>query len=102
MSLHLALAAASFAAAVFLVAALSPRLLGAVALVAAGVKLAMALGLLHLAIARLPLGMVLALGVAIPGLVAWIRSQSKGAVTAATAVTLAGSLQVIELLGRRL
>ena len=102
MSLHLALAVAGLAGAAFLVAGKAARFPGTVALLAAAIEVAMALGLVHFSVAGVPLGLVLGLCLAVPGLLAWLRSTSKAAITAATVVFLGGALQVIGAVGRRL
>jgi len=102
MSLHLALAVAALAASILLFAGGATRILGAVALAAAGVEVAMAFGLVHFAVAGLPLGLLLGLCLAVPGLLAWLRTSSKAGVTAATVTALVGLLQVLAAVGRRL
>ncbi len=101
MSLHLAMAVAACAAAIFLVAGQTARILGAVALLASAIEVAMAFGLVRFSVAGLPLGLALGLCLAIPGLLAWLRSSSKAAITAAVVVTLVGVLQVIGAVGGR-
>lgn len=95
MTLHVALAVAALAASVVLVFSAVGRPLAAIGLVVSGVEVAMALGALRLHVAGLPLGLVLGLALALPGLVAWLRAASKPAVSAAAILTLAGVLQVV-------
>jgi len=102
MSLHLALAVAGFVAAIFMVVGQAARSLGAIALAASAIEVAMAFGLLHFSVAGLPLGLVLGLCLAVPGVLAWLRSSSKAGITAATVVALVGALQVLGAVGRRL
>lgn len=102
MSIHLALAVAGLAASILLVVGGATRILGTVALAASGVEVAMAFGLLHFSVAGLPLGLVLGLCLAVPGLLAWLRTSSKTGITAATVTSLVGLLQVLGAVGRRL
>ncbi len=100
MSLHLALAASALVASIVLVLSQASRVLAIVALVASGVEVAMALGMLHLSVAHLPLGIVLGLALAIPGVLAWLRSSAKSATSAAVIVTFVGAPQIATALGR--
>jgi len=102
MTIHqdFALAVAAFVAAILLALAPAQRLLSAIALVAGGVEVAMAFGLLHLTVAGVPLRLVLGLCLAIPGVVLWVRVSSKATISAATVLTLVGLLQVVASLGR--
>ena len=65
MSLHIVLAVSALAASIVLVLSLPSRALALVALLASGVEVAMALGLVHLSVAHLPLGIVLGLSAAL-------------------------------------
>jgi hypothetical protein len=94
MTLHVALAVAALAASAVLLFSAVGRPLAVVALVASGLEVAMALGALRLHVAGIPLALVLGLGLALPGLLGWLRASSKGAVSAAAVVALVGILQV--------
>src|SRR5512138_615565 len=100
MSLHIGLALSALVASAALLLAHTSRTLAAIALVASGIEVAMALGLLHLSVAHLPLGIVLGLALAVPGVLAWMRSGAKTAVSAAVIVAFVGALQVASALGR--
>jgi hypothetical protein len=100
MSLHVVLALSALVASILLFLAHTSRTLAAIALVASGVEVAMALGLLHLSVAHLPLGIVLGLALAIPGVLAWLRTSGKTAVSAAVVVAFVGAIQVASALGR--
>jgi len=102
MSLHAALAVSALVASAALFLTAPSRVLAVIALVASGVEVAMALGVVHLAVAHLPLRIVLALALAIPGLIAWFRSGAKSATSAAAIVAFVGGLQVVSELGHRL
>ena len=95
MILHVALAVAALAASVVLFFSTVGRALAVVGLLASGLEVAMALGALRLHAAGVPLGLVLGLALALPGLVAWLRASSKAAVSAAAILALVGVLQVV-------
>ncbi len=101
MSIHLALAVAAFAASVALFLAGQSRTLAIVALVASALEVAMSFRVLHLSVAGLPLGLVLGLALAIPGVLAWLRASAKNAVSASAVVAFAGVLQVLGALNGR-
>lgn len=95
MSLHTALAVAAFAASIILFLAHASRGLVVVALVASGLEVLMAFGLLALHVsASVPLQLVLGALIAIPAVLIWLRVSTKTAVSAAAVLTLVGLLQV--------
>ncbi len=102
MTLHVALAVSALAASAMLFFSGVVRPLAAVALLASGLEVAMAFGLLRLHVAGVPLGLVLGLCLAVPGLVAWLRAASKPAVSAAALVAFTGVLQTLVSLNARL
>ncbi len=101
MTLHVALAVAALVAAVSLFLSAQSRAISTIALVAAGLEVAMAFGVLRLSVAGVPLGLVLGLGLAVPGVLAWLRASAKTAVSAAAIVSLAGVLQVLSAISGR-
>ena len=102
MTLHVALAVSALAASAMLFFSGVVRPLAVVALLASGLEVAMAFGLLRLHVAGIPLGLVLGLCLAVPGLVAWLRAASKPAVSAAALVAFTGVLQTLVSLNARL
>jgi hypothetical protein len=102
MTLHVALAVSALAASVVLFFSAVARPLAVLSIVASGLEVAMAFGALRLHVARVPLGLVLGLALAIPGLLAWLRASSKPAVSAAAIVAFAGVLQVFVSLNGRI
>jgi hypothetical protein len=102
MSLHAILAVSALAASAALFLSSASRALATVALVASGIEVAMALGLLRLTVANVPLGIVLGLALAVPGLLAWLRTSAKTATSAAAIVAFVGALQVVSAIGGRL
>jgi hypothetical protein len=95
MVLHGALAYSALAASILLLVTATGRALPAVAVLASGLEVLRHLGLLRLQVAGLPLDLLLGLALAIPGLVAWFRSTTKAAISAATIVAFVGALQVL-------
>ena len=100
MTLHTALAVAALAGSALLFSS-GARVLATITLIAAAAEVLMALGLLQLRITQLPLGLVLGLALAVPGLVAWFRATAKTAISAAAVVSLVGVLQVVAYAGLR-
>jgi hypothetical protein len=101
MTLHVTLAVAALAASAALFLSASSRALATIALVAAGLEVAMAFGVIRFAVAGVPLGLVLGIALAIPGALAWLRASAKAAISAAAIVALAGVLQVLSAIGGR-
>jgi hypothetical protein len=102
MSLHVALAVSALVASAVLVFSAQSRTLAVIALVASALEVAMAFGVLQLVTARVPLGLVLGLALAVPGLLAWLRASARTAVSAAAIVAFTGALQVLSALGGRI
>jgi uncharacterized protein YybS (DUF2232 family) len=102
MSLHVALAVSALAASAALFLSKQSRTLAAIALAASALEVAMAFGVLRLNVAGVPLGLVLGLALAIPGVLAWLRASAKTAISAAAVVALTGVLQVFSALGGRI
>jgi hypothetical protein len=100
MTLHVALAVAALAASAVLVFSKVAGPFAVVALVASALEVAMAFGVLRLHVTNAPLGLLLGLALAIPGLLAWLRATSKTAVSAAAIVAFAGVLQALSAIGR--
>jgi hypothetical protein len=102
MNLHLALALCGLAASAVLLVGQAGRTPGLVALLASGLEVARSLGLVHLSVASVPLGLVLGLLLAVPGLLAWLKASAKAQVSAAAVVCLVGVLQVVAAVWPRL
>lgn len=102
MSLHVALAVSALVASAVLFSSAQSRTLAVIALVASALEVAMAFGLLRLSVAGVPLGLVLGLALAVPGVLAWLRTSAKTAVSAAAIVAFTGGLQVLSAIGFRL
>ena len=102
MTLATALALTALLAAAWLFLQEESRWLAAVAGLAAGVEVAMAMGWLRLAAPGGRTSLVLAAALALPGLVAWWRAGGKGPVTAAAVVAFTGLVQLALALWLRL
>jgi hypothetical protein len=94
MSLHNALALSALAASVVLLLSSTGRAMPAIALVASGLEVLMALGALRVRVPGMSLSLVLGLALAIPGVIAWFRASGKTAISAAAVVAFIGLLQV--------
>ena len=95
MSLFSALSVAACAASLVLLfdaAALGP---GAAATVAAGLQALILFRLVEIRAGAFPVPEILAGAVTVAAALAWVRASAKPAVTAATAATLAGTLQIL-------
>jgi hypothetical protein len=95
MLIHSALAYCGLAAALVLLAASQQRGLAALATLAAALEVLLHLQLVQLHVARLPLGPILGLLLAVPALVVWFRSTTKAAVSAGAIAAFVGLLQVV-------
>jgi hypothetical protein len=102
MTLHLALAVSALVAALLLLAFSSQRGLAIVATLAAGAEVAMSLGYLRVGVTGVPLGLVLGLALAVPGILAWLRASAKPAISAAAIVAFAGLVQLAVQVAARL
>lgn len=95
MSLSTLFAICALIGSMVMLTAAPARAYAVAALVASGIEVGMALGFVSLAIAGLPLRVVLGAVLAITGVLAFMRVGSKSAVAAATVVALVGVLQVV-------
>ena len=93
--MSLALAVAALVASVLLLLQFKGRLLPIIALVASGVEVLMALGVLRLDLRGLPLGLVLAGALAVSGVMMYLRAGPKTVVASTTCVALVGVVQVL-------
>jgi hypothetical protein len=89
---------AAFAGSLMLLLRARARLWPAVATAASGLQAAFALGLVHFAIAGVPLPLVLAATLTGAGVMLWIGASGKTPITAATVVALVGAIQLMTAL----
>jgi hypothetical protein len=95
MTVHTALAVAALSAAIILFLAHASRGLAIVALVASGLEVLMAFGVLVLHVSSpVPLQLLLGALIAVPAVLIWLRVSGKSAVSAATVLAFVGALQV--------
>jgi hypothetical protein len=95
LHLHAMLAYSGLAAALVLLAASQSRGLAIVSVLAAGVEVLIQLGLLRLQVARIPLGLVLGIALAVPALLVWFKASGKAALTSASLAAFVGLVQVV-------
>jgi hypothetical protein len=94
MTLHAALALSAVLAAAVLYFTSGARALSLVALLGAGLEVALAQGWVRLALHGPTLSLVLGAAIALPALVLWWRAAGKGPLTAASVLAFIGLLQV--------
>jgi hypothetical protein len=97
MTLHNLLDLAALTAAILLFLLGTGRGLAVLAIVASGLQVAADFGVFRVNIARIDLGLVFAAVLLVAGVVAWVRSTAKAAVTAATVVAFVGLVQLVGL-----
>jgi len=95
MSMFDILSIAACAASLVLLFDAAARGPGVAAAVAAGLQALILFHVVQVRASGFPLPLVLAGAVAVAAAVAWVRASAKPGVTAATAATLAGALQVL-------
>ncbi|MGA9523485.1 MAG: hypothetical protein WBV82_18625 [Myxococcaceae bacterium] len=100
MNVSLILAIAALACAVFLAVQVQSRLFPVVASAVAAIEVLMALGIVRLAVSGIPLGLVLAIALAVAGALCWVKAQPKLHVSAATIILIVGALQVLTAIRR--
>ncbi len=95
LHIHAVHAWSGLAAALVLLAASQSRGLAIVSTLAAALEVLIQLGLLRLQVARIPLGLVLGIALAVPALIAWFRASGKAALTSSSIATFVGLVQVV-------
>ena len=100
MSLSLILAIAALVFALVLAFQSQSRLFPAIAAAVAAVEVLIEFGVLRLSISGIPLGLVLAITLAVAGALCWVRVQGKLHVSAATVILIVGATQVVSALNR--
>ncbi len=98
MSLPALLAYSGLIAALVLLAASQTRAIALIAVLAGAFEVLRVLGIIHLEIKHVPLGLALGALLAIPALIAWFRSTGKPAVTASAIATFVGGAQVVTIM----
>src|SRR5438128_1465008 len=88
MNLHTVLAICALIGSIVLLVHKARRLLTFIAVIASGLEVLMALGIVHFGVRGLPLGLILGGTLAVVGAILFTQLGSKNAVAAATVVTL--------------
>ena len=101
MTVHTILAIAALVGSISLFLGPANRTLAVIALIASALGVAMRLGLIRVSVAGIPLSLVLGLGLAVPGVMIWLRASGRSAISAATVVALVGILQLLLAIGAR-
>lgn len=99
MHLSNALVLAALAAAVVAVVFSGNRLVPILALVASGLEAVLRFGLVTLSVRGIAVGLVLAVALAVTGVVLWTRAARKIVITAATVLAFVGIVQTLTALG---
>ncbi len=72
----------------------SERTIALIAVVAAGVEALLVFGLMSLSLAKFRIDVILPAVLVVAGAIAWARSATKTAITAATLIAIVGALQL--------
>jgi hypothetical protein len=99
MHMPLAMVVAALAASLLLLFQLKKRLFPIVAVVASGMEILLALHIVTFGVRGLNLWLLLGATLVVAGTLIWMKAGGKVHVTAATIVTLVGTLQVFSALG---
>src|SRR5262245_60304136 len=86
---------AAFAAAVFLLLNRTDRLFPMIAVIAAGIELLLALGIMSLSLSKYRIDVILPALLVVSGIIIWSRSSEKGSITAATTLSVIGAMQLL-------
>jgi hypothetical protein len=86
----------TFCAALYLLLNKSDRMFPTLAVIASGVQLLMAFGIMSLTLAKFRIDVILPAILVVAGVVCWMKVSTKGTITAATLIILIAS---VELLG---
>jgi hypothetical protein len=89
------LIATTLVAAIYLLLHKTDRMFPTVAVIAAGIQALLAFGLMSLTLAKFRIDVILPALLAVSGAICWGKSTAKGTITAATAVTLIGTLELL-------
>lgn len=93
--MHHALVIIALAASIWLVMQSSNRLFPMLAVVASGLEVLIAFGVISLSIAKYRIDVILPALLVVAAGVCWARVTTKGTITAATAATLIGAIQLL-------
>lgn len=82
-------------ASVYLLLNKSDRMFPLLAVIASGIELLLAFGLMSLTLAKFRIDVILPAILVVAGVVCWTKVSTKGTITAATIVTLMGATQLL-------
>ena len=85
----------TFCSALYLLLNKSDRMFPTLAVIAAGLQLLMAFGLMSLTLAKFRVDVILPAILVVAGVVCWTKVSTKGTITAATIVLLMGAMQLL-------
>lgn len=85
----------TFCASIYLLLNKSDRMSPTLAVIASGIQLLLAFGLMSLTLAKFRIDVILPAVLLVAGVVCWTKVSTKGTITAATIVTLMGATQLL-------
>lgn len=85
----------TFCASIYLLLNKSDRMFPTLAVIASGIQLLLAFGLMSLTLAKFRIDVILPAVLLVAGAVCWTKVSTKGTITAATIVTLMGATQLL-------
>jgi hypothetical protein len=97
-SIETVLIIATLVSAIYLLLQKTDRMFPTIAVLAAGIQLLMSWGLMSLTLAKYRIDVILPALLVLSGAICWGKSSTKGTITAATLVTLIGTLQLLAAL----
>jgi hypothetical protein len=89
------LACLALVASLILTARHRPVVFPVLAVVVSALEILMSFGLVHMSVARLPLGLIFGAVLVLSGVVVYAKTQARSTVAAATTVILVGALQIL-------
>lgn len=85
----------TFGASISLLLNKSDRVFPLLAVIASGIELLLAMGLMSLTLAKFRIDVILPSILVVSGVVCWTKVSTKGTITAATIVVLIGAIQLL-------
>jgi hypothetical protein len=85
----------TFASSVYLMLNKSDRMWPTLAVIASGIELLLAMGLMSLSLAKFRIDVILPAILVVAGVICWGKESTKGTITAATVITLIAAIQLL-------
>ncbi len=85
----------TFCCSIYLLLNRSDRMFPTLAVIASGVELLLAFGIMSLSLAKFRIDVILPAVLVVAGVACWAKDSTKGTITAATVVTLLGATQLL-------